>query len=101
MGRINASVVVENVLDPSRSFRCDALVDTGASRLVLPRAWKERPGDLPVTRTVEVHTAAQATVDGEVCGPVRIRIEGFPPVSSEVLFLDLAPTDRGHEPLPG
>ena len=101
MGRIVASVIVENVLDPSQSLRLDALVDTGASHLVLPRVWKERLGDLQVIRTVEVQTAAQATVDGEVCGPVRIQIEGFPPVFSEVLFVDMAQTDRGYEPLLG
>jgi predicted aspartyl protease len=101
MGRIIASVVVENILDPSRSLRCDALVDTGASHLVLPRAWKERLGELPITRTVAVETATQATADAEVCGPVKIQIEGFPPISSEVLFVEMEPTDRGYAPLLG
>jgi len=46
MGRIVTSVKIENVSDPSKSIRCDALVDTGASFLVLPSAWRDRLGDL-------------------------------------------------------
>ena len=54
MGRLIASVTVENLLDPSKNLRCDALVDTGASHMVLPRAWRERLGDLQTFRTVDV-----------------------------------------------
>ena len=42
MGRIVTSVSIENVLDSEFSIRCDALVDTGASHLVLPLAWRSR-----------------------------------------------------------
>ena len=101
MGRIIASVVIENVLDPSKSVRCDALVDTGASHLVLPTAWKERLGEFQATRTVTVQTATQATAHGEICGPVRIQIEGFPSIFSEVLFGDMTPEDGRYEPLLG
>jgi hypothetical protein len=101
MGRIVTSVLIENALGPSRSLRCDALVDTDASHMVLPRAWKERLGDLQVVGTVVVQTATQATADGEVCGPVRIQIEGFRPVFSEVLFVDMTPADGSYQPLLG
>jgi hypothetical protein len=101
MGRIVTSVVVENVFDPSRSLRCDALVDIGASHMVLPSAWKERLGELQVIGTVVVQTATQAMADGEVCGPVRIQIEGFRPVFSEVLFVDMTPVDGSYQPLLG
>src|SRR5205807_643876 len=67
MGRLIASVTVENLLDPSKNLRCDALVETGASHMVLPRAWRERLGDLQTFRTVDVETATQAIVSGEVC----------------------------------
>ena len=89
MGRIIASVRIENVLDDSKSLRCDALVDTGASHMVLPRAWRERLGDLQTFRTVDVETATQAIVSGEVCGPVKIQVEGFKPIGTEVMFLDM------------
>jgi hypothetical protein len=101
MGRIVASVKIDNIIDPSTSLRCDALVDTGASFMVLPSAWKERLGDLEVIRKVDLETAAQDTVTGEVCGPVRIQIEGFPPIFGEVLFVEMHPADGIYEALIG
>lgn len=101
MGRIIAPVKIENIADPAKTLRCDALVDTGASHLVLPNAWKERLAGLQVIGTVELETATPATVQGEVCGPVKIQIEGFRPVFSEVLFVDMTPEDGIYEPLLG
>ena len=76
LGRIVSSVRIENAGDSSKSIRCDALVDTGAY-LVLPAAWKDRLGHLQTMDRVEVETATQETVPAEICGPVRIQIEGF------------------------
>jgi len=101
VGRINASVKVENVADTSMSIRCDALVDTGSAFMVLPAAWRERLGKLETVANVKVETATQETVDGEICGPVRIEVEGFRPIYNEVLFLDMKPTDGSYEPLIG
>lgn len=101
MGRIIASVKIENVLDDSKSLRCDALVDTGASHMVLPAAWKERLGNLESTRTIELETATQNIITGEVCGPVRIQIEGFPTIYNEVSFVEMNPEDGEYEPLIG
>jgi len=100
MGRIVTSVVIANALDPSKQMRCDVLVDTGASGLVLPSAWKDRLA-LPRVRTVEMETADQRVVSGEVCGPARIQIEGFDTIFNEVTFIDMAPGDGGFEPLVG
>jgi hypothetical protein len=36
-----------------------------------------------------------------VCGPVRIEIEGFRTIYSEVLFIDMRPTDGVYEPVLG
>jgi hypothetical protein len=52
-------------------------------------------------REVECQTATQDTVLAAVCGPVQIQIEGFEPVSAEVLFLDMQPKEWGYEPLLG
>ena len=101
MGRIIASVKIENAADVSKGLRCDALVDTGASHMVLPTAWKERLGSLESTRTIEMETATQETINGEVCGPVRIQIEGFPAIFSEVSFVEMKPDDGEYEPLIG
>jgi predicted aspartyl protease len=101
MGRIVASVKIDNVLDGSKSLRCDALVDTGASHMVLPAAWKGRLGRLESTRSIELETATQTIVTGDVCGPVRIQVEGFPAIYNEVLFVEMSPEDGEYEPLIG
>ena len=101
VGRIIASVQIGNVIDASKTFRCDALVDTGASHMVLPKARKERLGQLESTRTIQMETATQEILTGEVCGPVRIQIEGFPRVYTEVAFVDMNPANGKFEPLIG
>jgi predicted aspartyl protease len=101
MGRITASVKVSNVGDASQSLRCDALVDTGSAFLVLPSAWRGRLGTLDSMEKVTVEVATQDTVEGEIFGPVRIEVEGFRPIYSEVLFLDMKPTNGAFEPLIG
>ncbi len=98
MGRIVAPVVVDNALHPGKELHCDALVDTGMSGLVLPKAWKRRLGSLPMVQTVEMKTADQRVVEGEVYGPVKIRIEGFRTIFNEVIFLEMEPKNGGYEP---
>ena len=101
MERIVASVKIENLSDPSARIRCDALVDTESSFLVLPSAWRDRLGNLDDLGRIQLETATQETVEGEVCGPVRIQIEGFRPIYNEVLFLDMKPENGEYEPLIG
>ncbi len=101
MGRIVAAVVIDNILVPDKKIRCDALVDTGASHMVLPTAWKERLGDLEEISTEEFETATQNTVRGSVCGPVRLQVEGFRPIFTEVVFVEMSPGDGEYEPLIG
>ena len=101
MGRIITSVKIENLASPDRKIRCDALVNTGASLMILPTAWRDRLGDLEEVRRVQLETATQATVEGVVCGPVRIQIEGFEPIFSEVVFIDMQPENGDYEPLIG
>ena len=101
VGRIIASVVIENYADRDKRIRCDAMVDTGASYMILPSAWRERLGQFQETRALEAEAATQETVQAAVCGPVRLQIEGFPAVSTEVAFIDMKPTDGEYEPLLG
>lgn len=101
MGRIVAQVLVSNAIEPAREIRCDALVDTGTSGLVLPSVWRQRLGAFAGTRTVEMETADQRVVRGDVCGPVRITLEGFDTIFNEVTFLDMHPEDGRYEPLVG
>jgi predicted aspartyl protease len=101
VGRIITPVVVTSAADPSRSIRFDGLVDTGASGLVLPREWRDQLEPLTTIRTVELETADQRVVQGEVAGPVSIELEGFDRVFSEVIFIDMHPEDGSYEPLIG
>jgi predicted aspartyl protease len=101
VGRITAAVNVRNTLDPSREIRIEALVDTGAGWLTLPAAWRDRLGALPVIRTEQLETADQRVIPGVVCGPVTIQIEGFRPIVSEVIFMEMEPRDGRYDPLLG
>ncbi|MBT9137720.1 MAG: hypothetical protein DDT31_00259 [Syntrophomonadaceae bacterium] len=101
MGRIVSNVRITNLFELEAVISCDALVDTGAAYMVLPKAWKERIGKINTVREIDCETATQEIIQGEVCGPVEIRIEGFKPIYSEVLFLDMKPVDGVYEPLIG
>jgi predicted aspartyl protease len=101
MGQVKVPVTLVNGSDSTRELRFDAIVDTGAFGLILPAAWKERVGPLPHTAVVEVETADQRIVTAEVCGPVRIRVDGFRTIDGEVVFMDVEPTRGSYEPLVG
>ena len=101
MGRIVSNVTVVNALDEKMVIRCDALVDTGASYLTLPLAWKARLGNFENEAEIECQTATQDIVKGIVAGPVQISIEGFRSIYNEVFFLSMHPQDGAYEPLIG
>src|ERR1035437_4403196 len=101
MGRIVCQVAVENISNGNERLEFSALVDTGASFLTLPTAWKEKLGDLEAIAHVELETATQSKITGEVCGPVKLQIEGFRTIFGEVLFVDMKPQDGIYEPLVG
>ncbi|MEK7275483.1 MAG: aspartyl protease family protein [Candidatus Desantisbacteria bacterium] len=101
MGRIAASVVIKNTIEPEYHIMCDALVDTGASHMVLPSAWKNRLGNIETIEQIEVELANQTAQYGEICGPVKIQVEGFRPIYTEILFIDMKPENGIYEPLIG
>ena len=101
VGRIVTRITIENATDRSKSLTCEALVDTGASHMVLPSAWKNRLGEFQALDEIEVETATQERVVAEVCGPVRIQIEGFRAIFSEVAFVEMKPEQGEFEPLIG
>ena len=69
--------------------------------MVLPLAWKDRLGPFPQSEEVTLDTAAQTQITGLMCGPVKVQVEGFRAISTEVLFLDMRPPDGQYEPLVG
>lgn len=101
MGEIYSLVTITNFADPAKTMKFQALVDTGASYLTLPDTWKEQLGHLALLESVELETATQEKIAGEVCGPVKIQVEGFRPIASEVLFIEMNPEDGNYEPLVG
>ncbi len=102
MGEVIVDLTVESVLEPGRSIACRGMVDTGAYGLVLPAAWKPRLGALPDVTLVDLELADQRVVTAEICGPVRIRIDGFRRIAGEVIFVEMEPrADGSYEPLVG
>lgn len=101
MGRIAVQVATENFAFPDQRIEFAAMVDTGASHLTLPSAWKDQLGDFPICRDETLYLADQSTLQGQVCGPVMINIEGFDPIASEVLFVDRDEVKGRYEPLLG
>ena len=101
MGRIIAQTRVTNLFDEEKSIQCGMFVDTGAGALVLPAAWKERLGTFKYSDPIELQMANGEVLRGETCWPVKIEIEGFRPVSNEVVFLDMGDDEADHEPLLG
>ena len=102
MGRIITQVKVTNALDPSKSLEISALVDTGASHVVLPSAWKDSLGALELLEVVECEAVNQTKSKSEIYGPVKIRVGNFRTVYSEVLFIDMdANAEGNYEPLVG
>ena len=90
---------IENGIDSTCRIQSDALVDIGVTCLTLPSAWRDRLGALTLLDTVSVKTATQAMVSGDICGPVLLRMGGFRPVLTEVLFIEMEPSDGHYEPL--
>lgn len=103
MGKITAQVKITNLFDEDRFIQCGMFVDTGAGALILPMAWKERLGTCKRSEPVELQLANQDIVRGQACWPVEIKIEGFRPISNEVIFVDMGPPgeDDEYEPLLG
>lgn len=101
MGRIIVQLAIENVLDPEKRIESQAMVDTGATYLTLPLAWKERLGEFPKNEAIEIELADQSNNEALLCGPVKIQIENFEPIYSEVLFLEMANRSGQFEPLLG
>lgn len=102
MGMITITTAVENVLEPDKRVEFTALVDTGATYLTLPAAWRAQLGEFKKHKTIQIDLADQRSREGTLCGPVKIEIKGFEDVYSEVLFIDMAPDSNGeYEPLLG
>ncbi len=95
MGRVSTPVIIQNLQNPSQELKLDLFVDTGAAYLTLPAAWKGKLGRLKKFGIVNTEFANQKKGQAEIYGPVRLRIDGFRDVDTEVLFLEMEPDDKG------
>jgi hypothetical protein len=102
MGRIVAQVRVENPMESDKSIVFSAMVDTGATYLTLPTAWKDRLGKPHGMQMVDFENATQDISQAELCGPYAVTIGNFRRLFTEVLFIDMhASKDEEYEPLIG
>jgi clan AA aspartic protease len=75
MGRVVETIKLTNVFDPSRSVEMQALVDTGATMLVVPIDIAEQMG-LQKVRDVEVQYANGEIASKTIFGIVRVDLKG-------------------------
>ncbi len=102
MGRIVTSVTTASFENLEKEVTISALVDTGAMYLTLPLQWKERFGDFGDLREQTCVLADGSRVKGIIAGPVRMKIEGFQNIYTDIAFVDMKPDASGHfEPLLG
>ena len=95
MGEIVVDLTVENLVEPSRQITCRATVDAAAYGLILPKAWKPRLGVLPDLTEVDVDLLGGRVVAVEIGGPVRVQLDGFRRMTTEVVFVDMTPLSDG------
>ena len=95
------TVDLENPAEPRRYKKIVALVNTRASYLTLPSAWKGQLGSFEMEETIGLRIATQEVVTGIICGPAKIRVEGFRAIYSKALFLDMRLENGEYGPLLG
>ena len=94
MGEIRVQVKLSNLTDPSRRATAEMLVDTGATRVFLPRGLVRRLG-LRKVAEAEVEYADGRKARVPVVAPLRIAIDG------RVAVLDAVSAPTRTEPLLG
>jgi len=75
VGKVAEKVKVTNLLDPSKSLEIEAVVDTGATMLVLPRHIVERLG-LRKVEEVKVRYANNNVETKQMFGVVTLELHG-------------------------
>ena len=96
MGRIVVQIKIINRYGGNKSMEFSVLVDTGAGYLTLPKKWKKQLGDFDLTQKTIVRLGDETNIEGEICGPLRIEVEGFRPIYGEVLFINMKESTDGE-----
>jgi hypothetical protein len=98
---IFCTIKVESSIDENETIEFEAMVDTSATWLTLPAEWRQKFNSLGPGREANFWRPDKPIIVGEVCGPVKILIEGFKPSFGEVMFVDLEPREGILRPLVG
>ena len=75
MGKVIEKVKITNLLDSTRSVEVEAVIDTGATMVVLPQNIVDKLG-LKRMREVKVRYANNSTEPKSIYGVVTIEIKG-------------------------
>ncbi len=103
MGKIITQVKITNVMDKSQSLEFSAVVDTGASHLTLPMAWRKHFTEMDFREDSLAEIADGSTVEGELAGPFLVEVgDGLSRSHGDIFFMEMQPNERGDcEPLLG
>ncbi|MBI4574338.1 MAG: aspartyl protease family protein [candidate division NC10 bacterium] len=94
MGKVMERITLTNVFDPSKTEEVNAVIDTGATMLVLPKDLVERLG-LRKVRDARVRYANQEVEVKSIYGVVALDIQG------RVGNFDVLAEVAGSQPLVG
>jgi clan AA aspartic protease len=94
MGKITERIKIASFFDPARSVEIDAVVDTGATMLVLPKNIVEELG-LKKIEEVKVKYAGGRVEKKEVYGAVKLELKG------RVGIFDVLAENEGSQALIG
>jgi clan AA aspartic protease len=94
MGKITERIRITNFFDPAKSVEIDAVVDTGATMLVLPKNIVEELG-LKKIEEVKVKYADGRVEKKEVYGAVKLELKG------RVGIFDVLAENEGSQALIG
>jgi len=73
--KVVEKVRLVNSFDPEKSIEVEAVIDTGATMIVLPKNWVETPG-LKKVEDVKVKYADGSVEEKEVYGVVKVELMG-------------------------
>jgi predicted aspartyl protease len=94
MGKITGVVKITNLLDPTRSVEVEAVVDIGATMLVLPKNIVDQLG-LEKTQEVRARYAGNHVGAKEIYGAVNLELKG------RAGIFDVLAESEGSQPLIG
>jgi clan AA aspartic protease len=94
MGKVVETIKITNLLDPAKSVEVEAVIDTGATMLVLPKNVVSQLG-LRKTEEVRVRYADNHVGTKEIYGAVNLELKG------RAGIFDVLAENEGSQPLIG